>query len=217
VFAAADRLDEAVDRIRAVRDRRFKYIRNYQPETPYGQSIAFRNMLATMQEMFRLHDAGRLEPPAEWYFRQTKPVEELYDTEADPFEIENLSSRPEYREVLERMRAAHAAWVAETGDLGGVPEEELAERYWPGGVQPRTPSAAIEPAGGSFDGSVRVSIRSDVAGASIAYTFEEGDDAHWKLYTDPIMVSESGLLRTRAIRYGWAESQDTIAEFDIAF
>jgi hypothetical protein len=174
-------------------------------------------MLATMQEMFRLHDAGRLEPPAEWYFRQTKPVEELYDTEADPFEIENLSSRPEYREVLERMRAAHAAWVAETGDLGGVPEEELAERYWPGGVQPRTPSAAIEPAGGSFDGSVRVSIRSDVAGASIAYTFEEGDDAHWKLYTDPIMVSESGLLRTRAIRYGWAESQDTIAEFDIAF
>ena len=217
VFAAADRLDEAVDRIRAVRDRRFKYIRNYQPETPYGQSIAFRNMLATMQEMFRLHDAGRLEPPTEWYFRQTKPVEELYDTEADPFEIENLSSRPEYREVLERMRAAHETWVAETGDLGSIPEEELAERYWPGGVQPRTPSAAIEPAGGSFDGSVRVSIRSDVAGASIAYTFEEGDDAHWKLYTDPIMVSESGLLRARAIRYGWAESQDTIAEFDIAF
>ena len=217
VFAAADRLDEAVDRIRSVRDRRFKYIRNYQPETPYGQSIAFRDMLATMQEMFRLHDAGRLEPPADWYFRQTKPVEELYDTEADPFEIENLSARSEYREVLERMRAAHEAWVAETGDLGSVPEAELAERYWPGGVQPMTPPAAIEPAGGSFDGPVRVSIRSDVAGASIAYTFEEGDDAHWELYTDPIMVSESGVLRARAVRYGWAESQDTIAEFDIAF
>jgi N-sulfoglucosamine sulfohydrolase len=215
VFAATDRVDEAIDRIRAVRDKRYKYIRNYQPETPYGQSIAFRNNLATMQEIFRLHDAGMLDPPADWYFRQTKSVEELYDTEADPFELENLAAQPQYQEVLERMRAAHEAWVVDTGDLGAVPEAELAERYWPGGVQPVTPPAVIEPPGRSFDGPAQVSIGSDVEGASIAYTFEEGDDAHWKLYTDPITVSRSSTLRARAVRYGWAHSQDTVAEFDL--
>ena len=215
VFAAADRVDEATDRIRAVRDKRYKYIRNYQPETPYGQSIAFRNNLATMQEMFRLHDAGMLDPPADWYFRQTKPVEELYDTEVDPFEIDNLAAQPEHRDVLQRMRAAHEAWVVDSGDLGGIPEAELAERYWPGGVQPVTPPAVIEPSGGTFDGPTQVSIRSETEGASIAYTLEQGDDAHWKLYTEPITVSRSSTLRARAVRYGWAQSEDTVAAFDI--
>ncbi|MFN8644348.1 MAG: sulfatase, partial [Candidatus Binatia bacterium] len=136
VYAAEDRNDEAPDRIRLVRDQRWAYIRNYHPETPYGQSIAFRNKLATMQETFRLHDAGELEPPADWYYRQTKPVEELYDTVADPYQLDNLADRPEQQERLARMRAAHERWVAASGDLGVVPESELAERYWPGHVQP---------------------------------------------------------------------------------
>ena len=34
VYAARDRLDELPDRSRAVRDARFKYIRNYLPERP---------------------------------------------------------------------------------------------------------------------------------------------------------------------------------------
>ncbi len=216
VFAASDRVDEATDRIRAVRDKRYKYIRNYQPETPYGQSIAYRNQLATMQEMFRLWDEGLLEPPADWYFRQTKPVEELYDTVADPFEIENLAARPELQTVLERMRAAHEAWVAETGDLGAVPEEELAELFWPGGIQPVTPAPLVEPAGGVFAEPVEVVIRSEVEGASIAYRLDGADGAGWKLYSGPLTLKENRTLRTRAVRYGWAVSEDVIAAFEIA-
>jgi N-sulfoglucosamine sulfohydrolase len=212
VFAAADRHDEALDRIRAVRDRRYKYIRNYQPQTPYGQPIAFRDQLATMQEIFRLHDEGQLFPPADWYYRQTKPLEELYDTEVDPYEIDDLAARPDHQERLERMRAAHDAWVADTGDLGAVPEAELAERFWPGGVQPVTPAPTVEPAGGTFAGAVEVAIHA-VDGASIAYTLEDGSAAHWLLYTRPLEVSASGTLRVRAVRYGWAESAETQAGF----
>ena len=215
VFAAADRHDEARDRIRAVRDKRFKYLRNYQPDTPYGQSLAFRNNLATMQEIFRLHDEGALLPPADWYYRATKPVEELYDTQSDPFELENLAGRPEHQARLERMRAAHERWVVETGDLGAVPEEELKERFWPGGVQPVTPPPAIEPAGGAFDGPVEVTIRSDVEGASLAYTLDGGDDASWRLYTGPVTLDAGGTLRARAVRYGWADSADASATFTV--
>lgn len=215
VFAAADRHDEAKDRIRAVRDKRFKYVRNYHPETPYGQPIRFRDQVPTMQEIFRLHDEGLLRPPADWYYRATKPVEELYDTASDPFELTNLADRPEQQARLERMRAAHEAWVADTGDLGAVPEEELAELYWPGGVQPVTPPPAIEPAGGTVDGPIEVTIRSDVEGASLAYTLDAGDDAHWLLYTGPVTLDASATLRARAVRYGWSDSSDASATFTI--
>jgi arylsulfatase A-like enzyme len=214
-FAAADRHDQAEDRIRVVRDARFAYVRNYRPELPYGQSVAFRNNLATMKEIFRLHDEGTLAPPADWYYRATKPVEELYDTVADPFQLVNLAGDGGHRDVLERMRAAHEAWVEETGDLGAVPESELAETFWPGGVQPKTPPPLPSSTGGAFDAPVTVAVDEPVPGASIAYTFEPGEDAHWLLYTSPIAVETSGTLRLRAVRYGWAESDEVRACFAI--
>lgn len=215
VFAAADRHDEATDRIRAVRDKRYKYLRNYQPDTPYGQNLEFRNNLATMQEIFRLHDEGELFPPADWYYRATKPVEELYDTMVDPFEIDNRAADPALQDVLESMRAAHFDWVERTGDLGAVPESELAERFWPGGVQPVTEAPVIEPPGGEFSGSATVSISSPTEGASIAYTFDPSDDPAWQLYVEPLRVVVGGTLRARAVRYGFAESAETDADFAI--
>src|SRR5262245_6058469 len=41
VFAARDRMDETFDRIRSVRDQRYRYIRNYYPELPYAQHILY--------------------------------------------------------------------------------------------------------------------------------------------------------------------------------
>jgi hypothetical protein len=213
VFAAADRADEAVDRIRAVRDERWKYIRNHQPGTPYGQSIAFRNQLQSMQEILRLGAMQLLVPPADWYFRQTKPVEELYDVDADPDEVVNLASSPAHAEVLARMRQAHDDWVVETGDLGAVPEAQLAERFWPGGVQPTTAAPAIEPAGGALADGATVTLRSETEGASIGWTLEPGDDAHWLLYTGPITLDGPATLRARAVRYGLAESAEVQATF----
>ncbi len=52
------------------------------------------------------------------------PAELLYDTEADPYEINNLadSENPEHREALIRLREILNAWMIETGDRGGIPE-----------------------------------------------------------------------------------------------
>lgn len=216
VFAAEDRNDEATDRIRLVRDERWAYVRNYQPETPYGQPIAFRDALATMREIVRLHDLGELLPPADWYYRETKPVEELYDTLVDPFQVEDLADRAEHRERLARMRAAHERWAIETGDLGAVPEPDLAERYWPGGRQPVTPPPAISPSGGRFAGPVTIAIDAPTDGASIAYTLDAGDAPRWQLYARPITLAASATLRARAVRYGWAESTEVAANFAIA-
>ena len=52
------------------------------------------------------------------------PCEELFDTQADPHEINNLvaSTRADERDALARLRAALDTWIAETGDLGHLPE-----------------------------------------------------------------------------------------------
>ena len=125
VFAARDRMDEAYDLIRAVRDQRYKYIRNYMAHVTYGQDIEYMNQMPMMQEMRRLNAEDKLVGPQKQYFRKTKPIEELYDTLGDPHEVNDLADDPEYKDVLERMRSVHMQWTKETGDVGLIPEPDF--------------------------------------------------------------------------------------------
>lgn len=128
VFGARDRFDNAQERIRSVRDRRFHYIRNYHPEIPYSQVIPYAELGPTLQAWRRLAEAGTLNGPPALFFRPKKPVEELYDTERDPDEVRNLATDSAHREVIDRLRTALDAWIAETNDLGAVPEHDLVAR-----------------------------------------------------------------------------------------
>ncbi len=138
-----------------------------------------------------------------------------------PHELVNLAGLAGHRAVLERMRAAHEDWVATTGDLGVTPEAELAEWFWPGGVQPKTPAPRLSSAGGSVTAALDVTIDAPVDGVSIAYTFDADGGAgarppRWHLYTGPIAIESTSTLRVRAIRYGWAESEEVRATFTSA-
>jgi arylsulfatase A-like enzyme len=53
---------------------------------------------------------------------QTRPPEELYDLEKDPFELHNVAAG--YQAVLKEMRAALEKWLSETDDRGRTPESE---------------------------------------------------------------------------------------------
>lgn len=128
VYAARDRMDETFDRIRAVRDKRFKYIRNYHPELPYTQIIGYNELNPTMQAWRKLNDAGKLAGAPKLFFAATKPKEELYDTQLDPDELNNLASNPKYTGTLTKMRKELDKWISETKDLGEFPETELIRR-----------------------------------------------------------------------------------------
>jgi uncharacterized sulfatase len=128
IYSARDRMDERYDIIRAVRDPRYRYIRNYEPWKPYDQPISYSEQTPTTKELRRLHAAGGLSPEAERFFAGSKPTEELYDVEADPHEVRNLAAEPEHRAALERLRAEHERWQIETRDLGLMPESIIAER-----------------------------------------------------------------------------------------
>lgn len=128
VYAARDRMDERYDIIRAVRDKRYKYIRNYEPWKTYYQYMNTAEKGATMRELRTMHEQGELPPQAERYFAPTKPTEELYDLRTDPHELKNLADSLEHRDVLKRMRQAHLDWVMETRDVGLIPEPEIIRR-----------------------------------------------------------------------------------------
>ncbi len=128
VYGIRDRMDERHDIIRAVRDVRYRYIRNYRPDLPYDQHLSYAEQGPLLQSMRALLAAGKLSGPPLKFFQPTKPAEELYDTQADPHEINNLVDSAEHRAVLDRLRGAHVKWMDDTLDLGLVPESELRER-----------------------------------------------------------------------------------------
>ncbi len=220
VYAARDRHDEAYDMVRAVRDRRFKYIRNFFPGTPYLPWVPYRNRHPVMQELWRLHAEGRLEGPQRALFA-LRPPEELYDTERDPFELENLVGDPIHRETLERLRAACDAWRRDCGDLGEVPEAEMAARMWPAGVEPAVApplfiplgpdGTGIEPAsaGQAFPGPLLLQLFCATQGASIAYTLKGGEQSAWRLYTEPLRLPVGvTTVRAKAGRIGYRDSEE---------
>jgi arylsulfatase A-like enzyme len=123
-FSARDRIDETVVRQRSVRDSRYHYIRNFTPGAGFATLNRYKEKCFLIKPLMRrLLTEGKLTgPPAE--LMEPFPEEMLYDTQSDPYEIQNLvdSALPEHREALIRLRTALETWIVETGDLGEHPE-----------------------------------------------------------------------------------------------
>jgi hypothetical protein len=209
--------------MRSARDKRFLYIRNFEPELPYAGHIIYRNQSDIMQEWLRLQAERTLTGPAALWMRTSRPAEELYDTKADPHQLANLADAPAHRATLERMRRAVTDWMTRTGDQGLITEAEMIQRMWPGGQQPATAQPYIVPrrstdtpsrmATRTFAEPMEVVIYVPTQGASIGYATEDGPDAKWRLYTGPILVDRPVTIRAKAIRYGYKESEETKTSF----
>jgi arylsulfatase A-like enzyme len=119
VFAARDRCDETVERIRSVRTEKYLYIRNFHPQRPHLQPNAYKDGKSIVQTLRALHEAGKLEPLAEkLLFAPTRPAEELYEWTTDRWQVKNLADDPEHKATLETLRGRLDKWMAETQDRG---------------------------------------------------------------------------------------------------
>ncbi|NBC65965.1 MAG: sulfatase-like hydrolase/transferase [Bacteroidetes bacterium] len=126
--AHRDRADDVYDMSRAVRTKKYMYIRNYMPYLPYmQQSVIFSDIKWSFAELHRARSEGLLPQSGEAMFRP-RPKEELYNVQADPFELNNLADDPDYRFVLEEMRMRLNSWVLETKDTGFLQEAEMMHR-----------------------------------------------------------------------------------------
>ena len=131
VISARDRCDYSIEKIRAVRTDRFRYLRNYLTDRPWMQP-QYRDPRDYTKEMKTLYAQGKLNKTQARFMAARKPAEELYDHLNDPHEIDNLAGKPEFASQLEAHRKLLASWIAETGDKGLAPESEdgLAQAYF---------------------------------------------------------------------------------------
>ena len=131
VFGGRDRGDETVDRIRTVRDARFRYIRNYYPDRPLLQLNRYKEFTYPMIPLMReLQAEGRLTPVQARLLAPSRPEVELYDLEADPYEIDNLADDPAYAAKRAELTEALEAWIVESNDQGRTPESEDVHESW---------------------------------------------------------------------------------------
>ncbi|MFO8012066.1 MAG: sulfatase-like hydrolase/transferase [Phycisphaerae bacterium] len=128
VYGHRDRVDEAYDLCRSVRDARYLYIRNYMPHISYHQPSAWPGQGEIRDEISRVAAEGDLTPPERHYAGPTKPPEELYDCQADPLNLKNLVGDAGRAGTLERLRREHRRWVLASRDVGFLPECEIRRR-----------------------------------------------------------------------------------------
>jgi arylsulfatase A-like enzyme len=128
IFAARDRCDETVDRIRSVRDGEWLYIRNFYPQRPMLQPCRYKDQKPTLKRLRELHAAGKLSHLQEkLLYSPTRPAEELYRWREDRWQHTNLAAQPDHAATLTRLRARLDAWMEETNDQGRQPESQ--QRY----------------------------------------------------------------------------------------
>lgn len=197
IHAAADRHDEIEDRVRSVRNDRFKYIRNYSPEKALFQHMWYRDIQPSMRAIWKGEEEGSLNQVQAQYLK-ARAAEELYDLNVDPYEINNLAANPDYAKHLTELSAEMDRFQAEFGDMGAIDEDEMIEAMWPGKVQPVTAAPVITRAD---DGTVTITAENN---ASIGYKL--GAEANWQLYSGSFDLESGIALKAKAVRYGYKES-----------
>ena len=89
---------------RAIRGKRFKFIRNYNSievvESNYGSNPVVNAFIKKSSESF-----------------PNVPFEELYDLELDPYQEQNLINNPEYLEQKNRLSSALENWMIAQNDF----------------------------------------------------------------------------------------------------
>ncbi len=205
IFGSSDRFDEYTDRIRAIRNKKYLYLKNYYPELPKYKDVGYRKNIPMMPVFLDLKEDNRLNETQQiWFNRKTD--EELYDCEKDPHNLNNLANRPEFNTILLEMRRVLDQHLKNHSDKGSIPETELINTMWPNFEQPKTAAVEFK----IVDNKVQLS--SQTKGASIAYYISNHANEKldfnrtWKLYTSPIKMEKEKFIYTMAQRIGFKES-----------
>ncbi len=217
VFGSSDRFDEFTDRIRAVRNKQYLYLKNDYPELPKYKDVGYRKNVPMMPVFLGLQKEDKLNETQEIWF-DTKTKEELYDCQNDPHNINNLAKEPNYASILTEMRATLVTHLKDRPDYGLQPEAELINFMWPNFEQPVTDAVMLSTSTALSNGSVEtsqgktVSLSSQTKGASIAYIISDKSglnldfNSEWQLYTNPFSVEKGKYIYTMAQRIGFMES-----------
>jgi N-sulfoglucosamine sulfohydrolase len=153
VYSFRDYMDESFDKVRSVRDARYRYVRNLAPGVDEAGKNAYQEVGQTMHELRRVQAEGKLTPLQALYFNPNRATEELFDTASDPWETKNIAGDPANAAKLAELRAECDAWLARCGPVADMSPEELVRR---GIILPRDEKYAERLKTGTTDGDAAV-------------------------------------------------------------
>ena len=200
IYAARDRLDDMPGRLRAIRSKNFKFIKNYMPEIVGAQKLAFRENIKIMKELRSFHKNEKLDEVQSQWFKPI-PLKQLYNLENDPFEINNLALKREYQNILNELEAELDNWVRVNNDNGAIPEMDLINEFWPNQNQPLTKKPTIQ----IKDNKIIINNDPSNPLASTGYKINSGV---WKVYSDAIDSQGVKHITSKSVKYGWKESEE---------
>ena len=110
--------------IRSVRGNRYRYIRNLTPE------VKFQNTVSThpyFKEWLAAAEAGDARAKELTGRYSSRPGEELYDCESDPWNLNNLAANPALAAIKSDLSNRLDDWMRQQGDQGQATELEARE------------------------------------------------------------------------------------------
>ena len=125
LVTASDRFDGQVDRIRSIKTKRYKFIKNYNVSLPHALDVNYRKKMPMMRRLIALSEKGLLNKNAQRWFDTPKSEMEFYDLKKDPFELNNLADKASYNKKILQFNNLLEEWIIDTGDLGSLPEQEI--------------------------------------------------------------------------------------------
>ncbi len=81
----------------------------------------------------------------------------------------------------------------------------------PGGVWLTVQAPAVSEAASGDQVTVRATSATE--GASIVYTTGTGNEARWRLYTDAVTLRRPAVLRLKACRLGYRDSEEVERQY----
>ena len=126
-FSFRGRNDERIENVRALHDKQFLYVKNYIPYVPRGQHLKYQWKIPMQRFWEAAYKAGRTDPHQSRFF-EVKDRVELYNTQKDPFCLNNLAMNPEFQEQVERFDAKLQEKQHQIYDAGLIPESEVNKR-----------------------------------------------------------------------------------------
>ncbi len=196
IFAASDRFDEKVDRLRAVRYNNFKYIRNFNTKITNAIPVLYREQMPMMKELNKLWKENLLKRDHSLWFKTPKPKEELYDLNKDPYELKNLAGEASLKDTLLFLRDVLDKWIINTNDLGEYSEKELIEKWVNGTKSKKLKSVSFKKEYGE------IILNHFDSGSTILWKGE--NDSVWNIYSKPIIYSKQFIAK--AVRIGYEDS-----------
>ncbi len=101
--------------VRSVRNERYKYIRNLNPSGQFTNLITNRSGQGGWYSWLAIADSDTQAQERTTSY-QTRPAEELYDLQNDPYELKNMASDTSLTGIKEELSNALAEWMTHVGD-----------------------------------------------------------------------------------------------------